>query len=78
MNCAYVVFTAMFIRCRVCYCVSVVLAHYLQNDFQWQVRQTSWYSKHLPSFSLSYESFEMVKVPRPLFERLRDIAVYAA
>ncbi|MHC5762203.1 IS701 family transposase [Nostoc sp.] len=71
-----------------------VLAHHLQNDFQWQVRQTSWYSKHLPSFSdalalvrrffwastfsMSHESFEMVKVPRPLFERLRDIAVYAA
>lgn len=71
-----------------------VLAHHLQTDFQWQVRQTSWYSKHLPSFSdalalvrrflwastfsMSHESFEMVKVPRPLFERLRDIAVYAA
>lgn len=71
-----------------------VFAHHLQTDFQWQVRQTSWYTKRLPSFSdalalvrrflwastfsMSHESFEMVKVPRPLFERLRDIAVYAA
>ncbi|MEH2083259.1 MAG: hypothetical protein V7K89_25775 [Nostoc sp.] len=71
-----------------------VLAHHLQNDFHWQVRQTNWYSKHLPffsdalalvrrflwasTFSMSHKSFEIVKVPRPLFECLRDIAVYAA
>ena len=30
------------------------------------------------TFSISPESTEMIKVPRVLFERLRDIAVYAA
>lgn len=55
---------------------------------------STWYSKSLPTFSdalalvrrflwagtfsTSSESTEIVKVPRPLFERLRDIAVYAA
>jgi hypothetical protein len=30
------------------------------------------------TFSISPEATEIIKVPRPLFERLRDIAVYAA
>ena len=71
-----------------------ILAHHLQANFSWKVRQTIWYSKPLPtfsdalalvrrflwasSFSISPESTEMIKVPRVLFERLRDIAVYAA
>ena len=62
--------------------------------FRAKTRQTIWYSKPLPTFSdalalvrrflwastfsISHESTEMIKVPRPLFERLRDIAVYAA
>ena len=71
-----------------------VFAQHLQTDQQWQVRQTRWYSKQLPTFSdalalvrqflwastfsMSHQSFEMIKVPRPLFEPLWDIAVYAA
>ncbi len=71
-----------------------ILAHHLQANFSWKMRQTIWYSKPLPTFSdalalvrrffwastfsISPESTEMIKVPRPLFERLRDIAVYAA
>ncbi len=71
-----------------------VLAHHLQTHFSWQVRQTIWYSKSLPTFSdalalvrrflwastfsMSPEITDTVKVPRALFERLRDIAVYAA
>ena len=65
-----------------------------QTDYSWTVRQTIWYSKSLPTFSdalalvrrflwastfsMSPEPTEMIKVPRALFERLRDIAVYAA
>ncbi len=71
-----------------------ILAEHLQADFSWNVRQTIWYSKSLPTFSdalalvrrflwastfsISPEATEIVKVPRALFERLRDIAVYAA
>ncbi|MEH1968646.1 hypothetical protein [Nostoc sp.] len=71
-----------------------ILAHHLQTHFSWQVRQTIWYSKSLPTFSdalalvrrflwastfsMSPETTDTVKVPRALFERLRDIAVYAA
>ncbi len=71
-----------------------VLAHHLQTHFSWQVRQTIWYSKSLPTFSdalalvrrflwastfsMSPEATDIVKIPRALFERLRDIAVYAA
>lgn len=71
-----------------------VLAHHLQTHFSWQVRQTIWYSKSLPTFSdalalvrrilwastfsMSPETTDTVKVPRALFERLRDIAIYAA
>ena len=71
-----------------------LLAHHLQANFSGDVRQTIWYSKPLPTFSdalalvrrflwastfsMSSEPTEMVKVPRALFERLRDIAVYAA
>lgn len=71
-----------------------ILANHLQANFSWKTRQTIWYSKSLPTFSdalalvrrffwagtfsTSSESTEIVKVPRALFERLRDIAVYAA
>lgn len=71
-----------------------ILAHHLQAHLSWNIRQTIWYSKSLPTFSdalalvrrflwagtfsISSESTEMLKVPRALFERLRDIAVYAA
>jgi hypothetical protein len=71
-----------------------ILAHHLQAHYSWKTRQTIWYSKSLPTFSdalalvrrffwaatfsTSSESTEIVKVPRTLFERLRDIAVYAA
>ena len=71
-----------------------LLTDHLQANFSWTVRQTIWYSKSLPTFSdalalvrrflwastfsMSSEPTEMIKVPRTLFERLRDIAVYAA
>ena len=71
-----------------------LLAEHLQTHFSWSVRQTIWYSKALPTFSdalalvrrflwastfsISAEPTEMIKVPRSLFERLRDIAIYAA
>lgn len=71
-----------------------ILAHHLPTDYSWTVRQTIWYSKSLPTFSdalalvrrflwastfsISPELTEIIKVPRALFERLRDIAVYAA
>jgi hypothetical protein len=71
-----------------------LLAHHLQSNFSWKVRQTIWYSKSLPTFSdalalvrrycwagtfsTSSDSAQMVKVPLALFERLRDLAVYAA
>lgn len=71
-----------------------ILAHDLQVNYSWTVRQTIWYSKPLPTFSdalalvrrflwastfsMSPEQTEMIKVTRALFERLRDIAVYAA
>ncbi len=71
-----------------------LLADHLQANFSWNVRQTIWYSKSLPTFSdalalvrrflwdstfsMSPEDTEMIKVPRVLFERLRDIVVYAA
>ncbi|WP_244141912.1 hypothetical protein [aff. Roholtiella sp. LEGE 12411] len=72
----------------------VILADHLQANFSWTVQQTIWYSKTLPTFSdalalvrqflwastfsTSSEATQMIKVPRLLFERLRDIAVYAA
>lgn len=71
-----------------------ILADHLQANFTWKVRQTFWYSKLTPTFSdalalvrrflwastfsMSPQSTDMIKVPRSLFERLRDIAVYAA
>lgn len=71
-----------------------IFADHLQANFSWKVKQTIWYTKALPTFSdalalvrrflwastfsASHESTEIIKVPRPLFERLRDIAVYAA
>lgn len=74
--------------------VVTILAHHLQAHFSLNVRPTIWYSKALPtftdalalvrrycwdeSFSTSTISTQMIKVPLPLFERLRDLAVYAA
>lgn len=74
--------------------VVTILAHHLQSTFGWKVRQTIWYSKSFPTFSdalalvrrycwagtfaTSPDSAQMVKVPLALFERLRDLAVYAA
>ena len=71
-----------------------LLAHYLQADFNWTTRQKSWYVKSFPTFSdalalvcrflwastfsMSSKSTDMIKVPRPLFNRLRDIPIYAA
>ncbi|MEJ1934354.1 hypothetical protein WDZ92_29510 [Nostoc sp. NIES-2111] len=72
----------------------VILADHLQTNFSWTIQQTIWYSKVLPTFSdalalvrrflwastfsTSSQTTQMIKVPRLLFERLRDIAVYAA
>ncbi|MEO1006704.1 MAG: transposase [Cyanobacteria bacterium J06638_38] len=74
--------------------IVTLLAHHLQANFTWTTRQKSWYSKPLPTFSdalalvrrflwagtfsTSSKSTDMIKVPRPLFNRLRDIAIYAA
>lgn len=71
-----------------------LLAHHLQDHFIWTIRQKSWYRKSLPTFSdalalvrrffwastfsISSKSTDMIKIPRPLFNRLRDIAIYAA
>jgi hypothetical protein len=71
-----------------------ILTNHLQANFSWKLKQTIWYSKPLPTFSdalalvrrflwastfsASSDSTEMIKVPRLLFECLRDIAVYAA
>jgi len=71
-----------------------LLAHHLQTNFTWTIRQKSWYSKPLPTFadalalvrrflwastfSMSFKSTDIIKVPRPLFNRLRDLAIYAA
>lgn len=71
-----------------------LLVDHLQVNFTWTTRQKSWYLKPLPTFSdalalvrrffwastfsMSTKSTDMIKVPRPLFERLRDIAIYAA
>jgi len=71
-----------------------LLAHHLQQQHPFKVRQAAWYSKPLPTFSdaialvrqslwsctfsLSTEPTEMVKVPRSFLERLTDALVYAA
>ena len=71
-----------------------LLAHHLQANFTWTTRQKSWYVKSLPTFSdalalvrrffwastfsISSKSTDIIKVPLPLFNRLRDIALYAA
>lgn len=71
-----------------------LLAHHLQPRFTWTTRQKSWYVKSLPTFSdalalvrrflwastfsMSSNSADIIKVPRPLFDRLRDLAIYAA
>lgn len=74
--------------------VVTLLTHHLQANFTWRIRQKSWYVKSLPTFSdalalvrrflwastfsISSQSTDIIKVPRPLFDRLRDIAIYAA
>lgn len=71
-----------------------LLAHHLPASFTWTTRQKSWYSKPPPTFSdalalvrrflwastfsMSSNPVDMIKVPRPLFNRLRDLAIYAA
>ena len=71
-----------------------LLAHHLQTDFTWTTRQKNWYVKSLPTFSdalalvrrflwastfsMSSNPADIIKVPRPLFNRLRDLAIYAA
>ena len=74
--------------------IVTLLAHHLQADFTWITRQKSWYVKSLPTFSdalalvrrffwastfsISSKSTDTIKVPRSLFNRLRDLAIYAA
>lgn len=74
--------------------IITLLAHHLQANFTWTTRQKSWYVKSLPTFSdalalvrrflwastfsMSSKSADIIKVPRPLFNRLRDLAIYAA
>ena len=71
-----------------------LFAHHLQTDFSWTTRPKSWYVKSLPTFSdalalvrrflwastfsMSSNSADIIKVPRPLFNLLRDLAIYAA
>ena len=71
-----------------------LLAHHLQANFTGTTRQKSWYVKSLPTFSdalalvrrflwastfsMSSNPADIIKVPRPLFDRLRDLAIYAA
>ncbi len=74
--------------------IVTLLAHHLQANFAWTTGQKSWYSKPLPTFSdaltlvhrflwastfsMSSNPADIIKVPRPLFNRLRDLAIYAA
>ena len=74
--------------------IVTLLTHHLQVNFAWTTRQKSWYSKPLPTFSdalalvrrflwastfsMSSNSVDIIKVPRLLFNRLRDLAIYAA
>ncbi|MFM2315189.1 MAG: hypothetical protein RLZZ04_4465 [Cyanobacteriota bacterium] len=74
--------------------IVTLLAHHLQANFTWTTRQKSWYVKSLPTFSdalalvrrflwantfsISSNPVDIIKVPRPLFNRLRDLAIYAA
>ncbi|WDD36925.1 hypothetical protein PQG02_34390 (plasmid) [Nostoc sp. UHCC 0926] len=67
----------------------VILADYLQANFSWTIQQMIWYFKGLPTFSdalalvrrffwasifsTSSKTTQMIKVPRLLFDRLRDI-----
>lgn len=71
-----------------------LLAHHLQAQQSFSVRQAAWYVKSLPTFvdamaivrqhlwpctfSMSSTPTEMVKVPRALLERLTDTLLYAA
>ncbi|AFZ35992.1 hypothetical protein Sta7437_2458 [Stanieria cyanosphaera PCC 7437] len=71
-----------------------LLAHRLQANFTWTTRQKSWYVKSLPTFSdalalvrrflwastfsISSKPTDIIKVPCSLFNRLRDLAIYAA
>ena len=71
-----------------------LLAHHLQAHFTWSTRQKSLYVKSLPTFSdalalvrrffltstfsMSSNPSDIIKVPHPLYNRLRDLAIYAA
>lgn len=71
-----------------------LLAHHLQGQQQFSIRQAAWYTKPLPTFvdavalvrqylwpctfSMSHSPTEMVKIPRTLLERLTDTLGYAA
>lgn len=71
-----------------------LLAHHLQGQQQFPVRQAAWYTKSLPTFadaiaivrqslwpctfSMSGEATDMVKIPRAMLERLTDTLAYAA
>ena len=71
-----------------------LMAHQLQRQSRFQIRQAAWYSKSLPTFAdalawvrselwvstfyMSDDSSEMVKVPRSLLERMTDLLTYAA
>lgn len=74
--------------------IVTLLAHHLQANFTWTTRRKSWYVKSLPTFSdalalvrrflwastfsMSSNPADIIKVPRLLFNRLRDLAIYAA
>jgi hypothetical protein len=71
-----------------------LLAHRLQHQQQFSIRQAAWYAKPLPTFvdavavvrhylwpctfSMSHSPTEMVKIPRVVLERLTDTYAYAA
>jgi hypothetical protein len=71
-----------------------LLAHRLQHQQQFSIRQAAWYAKPLPTFvdavavvrqylwpctfSMSHSPTEMVKIPRVVLERLTDTLGYAA
>ena len=74
--------------------IVTLLADHLRANFTWTTRQKSWYVKSVPTFSdalalvrrffwastfsISSKSTDTIKVPRSLFNRLRDLAIYAA
>ncbi|MEM9567141.1 MAG: transposase, partial [Cyanobacteria bacterium P01_E01_bin.34] len=71
-----------------------LMAHQMQRQSQFNIRQAAWYSKSSPTFadamawvrsvlwfstfSMSHDSPEMVKVSRSLLDRMTDALIYAA